>query len=133
MAEPAFRVEGLNDVIRDLRMLDSSVSAAITRESRAIARDVVAEAQKTATEKGLAPPGWSGRGTGALLRGIKVSVRGGIPYVVEGASRNGYYYPRVYEYGRGGDRSFLRPAVERSRAAAYARMDRALRRITSDF
>jgi len=105
------RVEGLDELVRSLRRLDRKLGKGITDSLRVLARDVADTAKGVAVFQGFAEPGRSGRGTGAMLSSIKYGVRAGSAYVRVAAQRDGYPYPRVYEYGGGGERSFVHPAL----------------------
>lgn len=133
----AVYVEGLDELIRDFRRIDKSMAKQLTDTLRPLARSVRDKAKVIAKERGFGQgartrgaggkfvkgsAGRSGRGTGALIRGMGISVRGASAYVLNKAERTTgtkpFRYPAVYEFGqnspwnRSGDRSFLQPALD---------------------
>jgi hypothetical protein len=108
------RVEGINELVRAFGQLDQGLRKHITDQLRVLARDVQSKAREIAVAEGFAPPGRSRRATGALVQDIRYSVRGGTAFVREDASRDGFLYPAVFEYGHSekwGHRPFLEPAL----------------------
>jgi hypothetical protein len=105
-------VEGLADAQRYLRKIDVEAAKNLNKELKSAAKIVQAEAKSIAAAKGLAAPGRSGRGTGALVSGLRVFSSGGAAGVRDAVNRGGFPYPAVYEYGHGAARAFLQPAGE---------------------
>lgn len=105
MAE-AVQVEGLGELLRAFGRVDAGVRKELTGTLRGIARGVAAAAKAIAEFNGL-------RDTGTLISKITISVGGGAAYVRATAKRwpGGFPYPAVYEYGKGGQRAFLAPAL----------------------
>lgn len=104
-------IRGTRELSRAFRTMSAELKLEAKAELRVAARGVADEAKNIATAKGLVA-------TGALRSRIKPSVRGGMAFVRETAATPsagypaGYPYPRVYEFGHGGARAFLRPALE---------------------
>lgn len=127
--EFAVKIEGYSEAIRGLRKVSNELPQALKLELKVAADIVRVEAINLAGQQGLAAPGRSGRGTGALVGGLKTFATGSIAGVRDTANRNGFPYPRVYEFGHGKTRAFLYPAgaakageVERSIDAMFNRL-----------
>jgi len=111
------KIIGLAELRRAANRIDREMNKALTRVLKAeVAAPVVTMARI------MAPSGPShGKvRAGALRRSIKASVRGGRVSVVSSPALNPSPgeprgYARVIEYGHGGVRAFLRPAVRRFR------------------
>lgn len=98
-----------------LNKADKELSRRLTKALKEGAKIVATEAKSIAAREGLAPPGRSGRGTGQLVRSIKPFARRTIGGVRVKATRAGFPYPVIYEFGgkgRRGPRPFVTPAVE---------------------
>lgn len=138
---------GLRSLNQGLRKLGTEVPKQLREELKDAAEIVRVEAQARARAQGLVD-------TGRLVRSMKVSVRGASAFVRNTAtatatgrvrvrsakgSRGGsrtvaagsreFPYPRVYEYGDGGRRAFLHPALEAKRDEVVKRVDRMLDRL----
>jgi hypothetical protein len=126
---PVVVLEGMTQMMRAFKQLESDISRDLRTELKAIARDVAAAAKVEASSKGLAAPGRSGRGTGQLVRHIRSGATQRYAYIKDDVSRasqrypDGYNYAKVYEYGRGGVRAFLHPAVEHMTPEIVTRVD----------
>lgn len=121
--EYTVRVEGLNQLVRDFGKIEKDLRKELQAELKDLARIVQREAQEIATAKGLVR-------TGKLVRSIRPSVRGGRAFIRETATNKGYAYPRIYEYGHDGVRSFMQPALEAKRNEVYEGLDDMLDRLT---
>ena len=104
----AVRVEGLADLRRDFGRLSKALQDDFRDEIKAVADIVAVESRAIAKRKGL-------HDTGRLIRSIKPGTSGAVGVVRANAARKGYRYGAVYEFGRGGKRAFLRPALESKR------------------
>jgi hypothetical protein len=107
--------------------LEVELKVALKEVATFVARD----AESIAAFQGFAPPGTSGRGTGALIGSIRSGVTKHKAYIKESAENQGYYYPRLYEYAR--DRAFMRPAVNLNEARIYATVEAAVLALVSKF
>jgi hypothetical protein len=130
-------VDGLDKLVRDFGRMGSGVKREMIAELRDLAGVVSKTAQAIAVEKGLAPPGRSGRGKGRELRLIRPFNRGTTVGVRSGATRDGYSYPIRHEYeGRGGSapgpRAYLEPALDRDTKKVEAGLGDMLDRLSSD-
>jgi hypothetical protein len=116
----AIKIEGYSE----LRMTFLSLSPALNEELRvglkAIGDMVAQTAEEVAAFQGFDPPGRSGRGSGALIGGIRSGVTKHKAYVKTTARRGDYAYPRIYEYGNSRERAFLHPAIDLNRDKIYA-------------
>ena len=125
--EPAsVKVEGLAELRLALRAVDRALPLALSRELRVILVPLKEDARRAAANQQLTPPGMSGRGLGGLAKGISSSVRGIRGYLVDKTTRGGYPYPRLYEFGHGGQRAFLTPTLNRNRDEIVMRLGEAL-------
>jgi hypothetical protein len=115
--EGAVQIEGTKELVRALRKVDGDLARRVTGELRGAAKDVANEARTIIREQHLVD-------SGLLLRSVRTSVRGGEAIVRDTATRDGYSYPRLYEFAR--HRPFLYPALERQRPAIELRMERML-------
>jgi hypothetical protein len=101
-------VIGLRELRRAAARIDKDMNKQLTKVLKAeVAAPVVTLA------RGLVPVK-----TGKLRSSIKASVRGGIVSIqssppLNASKRTPKGYAAVYEYGNGGTRAFLRPAVDR--------------------
>jgi hypothetical protein len=93
------RVEGLADLLKTFGRIDKQLSKEIKRELREIGGIVLKDAKANALAEGFGKPGASGRGSGDLLRGLKLRQRRGDIAIVETAMRAGFNYPKIYEFG----------------------------------
>ena len=128
---PGVRIveHGFREFVRECYAAGPEAKAAVRHELQQVGELVAEEARSVAGEVGLAPPGRSGRGTGALAARIRPLVTGRSVFVRELASRQGYSYPALYEFQRG--RPFLYPALERKQEEVLARFDLALSAVTA--
>lgn len=108
------RVEGLTELLRGLGRADKGLRKELNTEIRGLAKVVAADAQVIAREQGLIGDPRTDTLSGSLVRRIGISVRGSSAWIVDKASRGGFPYPAVYEFGGGGTRAFLRPSLARN-------------------
>lgn len=99
MAADTIRVEGLSDLLKAFGKLDKRLRQEISKELRIIGGFVLQDAKAMALAEGFGPPGASGRGTGDLLRNLKLRQRRGDIAIAETAVHGGLNYPRIYEFG----------------------------------
>lgn len=130
-------LEGWTEAIRGLKKIEASLPKALQAELKGAADIVRVAAVEIAGEKGLAPPGRSGRGRGGLVGGLKVFANATSAGVRDSAKRKGYPYPAVYEFGsRGsgdlGPRAFLQPAGAREAGKVEERIDNMFDRLRSE-
>jgi len=116
-----------------LRALYPEFYIEIQAALRVITREVASSAVANADTQGLSPPGRSGRGEGNLIGSIRGGVTHTKGWIKDDANRDGYYYPRLYEYADAGERAFMRPAVDQNRGKIYSDLDAALERVKSKF
>ena len=114
------KTTGLKELRAVFKVMYPTLAKELNAGLRQIVREVENDAVTIATRQGFAPPGRSGRGVGNLIGQIRSGVNLTKGYVKDTANRDGYYYPRRYEYQDGGARAFLRPAVEQNRDKIYA-------------
>lgn len=124
MAGETIKVHGLNEFVRALKQADGDVKKEFTRGLRDAAKVVAAEAKDVASSEGLMR-------TGALIRGIGVSVRGTKAFVKDKTTRNGFSYPGLYEFKRG--RPFMQPALERKTTEVVSLLEDAVGRAIDRF
>lgn len=114
MATDAVRVEGLAQLIKAFSAMDKRLGREISKELRLIGGFVLQDAKANALAEGFGKPGASGRGTGDLLRNLKLRQRRGDVAIAETAMRGGVNYPRIYEFGGS--------AVRHTRAGTMAKI-----------
>jgi len=102
----AVRVEGLRELQRALKAVDSKVAKELRGELKDAAGHVASTAKGIAEFQGL-------RDTGKLINSIRPGATMSYAYVKESANRNGFLYPRIYEFG-GRDVQFGRAILNRS-------------------
>ncbi len=104
-------VEGFRPLMQAIRRLEPTLRKGMQAKLRSVGQIVADEAKATARRKGLYD-------TGKLVRSIRPKVATQSVAIVAGAMRRsrkypqGYNYPKRYEYGEGGARAFMRPALE---------------------
>jgi hypothetical protein len=119
------KVTGLSQFVRAARdtpgRLNEELQVALAEAGELVA----VRAHALIREKGLVG---GPRSTGRLDRMTRASkpTRSGRVFIRSGAMNKGFNYPRVYEFGRGGQRAFLRPALEQTTDAVVSRLDRAV-------
>lgn len=135
MAEDTISL-GLRETLRFLKTVDDEVAAEVVATVKGLGAEAAAIAKSKAAAQGFAAPGKSGRGTGGLLERIGYTTRGPVAVLRETATRNGYRYPAIFEFGRRAgwmDRPFLMPAVRELAPEAMRRteaaVERAIRRL----
>jgi len=114
------QIIGYRELMSAFRMLYPELYKELNAGLRAIVKEAETSAIIFATLQGFAPPGRSGRGTGALIGQIRSGVTHTKGYLADAANRDGYYYPARYEYENGGARRFLRPAIDENHDKIYA-------------
>lgn len=129
--EFAVRLEGWTELQRAFRAVDKRLPKELQLELKAAAEVVKSAAAEIAAEKGLAPPGSSGRGHGALIAGLRTFSNQSAAGVRDTASRSGFHYPAIYEYGHGRARAFLDPAAQQKEAVVNEMAVQMLDRLTS--
>ena len=108
------QVQGLAELQRDLNKVNKTAKAEVRNGLKSVGLIVAEEAQLIAKAKGLVGDKPHGNyTTGQLVAKIKPSVRQQGVFVRAGATRNGYPYPAIYEYGTKRGRPFLEPALAR--------------------
>lgn len=127
--EISVSVQGVDEILRAFRRFDHELPKEIHLALREIGLKLAAVARQIAEAEGFGPPGRSGRGTGALERKVGVRVSGTRGMLVDNANRDGFYYPVVYEFGHGRERSFLTPAVVANEAMISHDLDELLSRL----
>lgn len=75
---------------------------------KGVANIVAVESRAIAERRGL-------RDSGRLIRSIKAGTSGAVGVVRANATRKGFRYGAVYEFGRRGKRAFMHPALESKR------------------
>lgn len=103
--EQTIRVEGLAELRRDFGRISKALQDDLRDELKKAAGIVSDEAIDIADRKGL-------RDTGKLIKSIRPGTSGAKAVIRANAKRKGYTYGAVYEFGRGGKRAFLRPALD---------------------
>lgn len=125
----AVRVEGLRPLVRDLGRVEKGLRRELQKELDEIAKMVRDESRDKARGERLVD-------SGRLVRGIKHRVRGSEAFVRSTATKAGFPYPAVYEFGgRGigkyGPRAFLMPTVEKQLPQTVSMLEDMLDRLTS--
>ncbi len=101
---------GFKELVKAIRKMEPVLRKEMRVKLRAAGQVVSDEAKAEARRQGLYD-------TGKLVRSIRIALRARSVRVVVGAKRKswkfpkGYNYPKRYEYGQGGKRAFLRPAL----------------------
>lgn len=116
------RVEGLRELQRSLQKIRSDLKPEITKELKDIGQVVADRAQSFAIGQGLYD-------SGNLADHIKSRAALASVAIVDTANRDGYPYPRIYEYGHGGARAFMRPALIDKQGEVIDKLDRMLARL----
>lgn len=120
MDRSTIQVSGFPELIRAFRLVAVELNKELQGGLHAIVDMIAQEAVKEATLRGFAPPGLSGRGTGNLIGSIRGGVTMHSGYVKDTAKRDGFSYPRMYEYMNHRERSFLHPAIDNNKEKIYA-------------
>lgn len=119
------RVEGLRELRRDLRKVSKELDGEVRDGLKDVVGIVVDESKRIAERKGL-------RDTGKLIRGIKPSVTARSAKVVSTATRRGYRYPAVFEFGLNGNRAFMVPALEAKAGDVERKLEDVLEELFQD-
>jgi HK97 gp10 family phage protein len=118
-------VEGLRDLMRALKEMDKTTRKEVRAKLREVGKIVADEAKSQATSKMT-------QRSGNLVRSIKVSVTQRSVSIVAGALKrsakypSGYNYPKRHEYGSGGKRAFMNPALEDKQEEVIERFEEIL-------
>ena len=130
LTKPYIEVQGLRSLVSAFREIDKTLVVEINQTLRGLAQDVRSRAREFALSEGFGPPGTSGRGTGALIRNLKYSVRAGSAAIRETAvSKRGTLYPAIYEFGHSakwGHRPFIIPALKSEEHHIYQSLEQML-------
>ena len=118
------RVKGLDDLVRDFGKVDRGLRKELQGEIRKVAGIVAGEAKERAVRQGLVD-------SGKLVRSIRPGVRRSTGVVRVTATRDGFPYPAVYEFGGGGVRAFLMPALKDKTDDVFKGLEDMLDRLTS--
>jgi hypothetical protein len=123
------RVNGLKELVRDFRKVERGLGREIRREIKSIAKIVSDEARRIALAKGL-------RDSGDLIKMTKPAIRGSTGLVRSSATRRGYPYPFIYEYGKRGasktgPRAWVNPALDAKQDEVVEAFEDVLDKITS--
>lgn len=109
-------LEGFEELAKDFKAAGNDARKEFRDSLKPIGKVVAGRAAIVASAKGLI--GKKPHGdytTGQLVKKLRqagaVSVANKGVTVTAKATRNGYPYPSIYEYGRGGARAFLEPAL----------------------
>lgn len=118
-------VEGLRDLMRSLKEMDKTTRKEVRAKLREVGKIVADEAKSQASSKMTSR-------SGNLIRLIKVSVTQRSVSIVAGAMKrspkypSGYNYPRRHEYGSGGKRAFMNPALDEKQEEVIKRFEEIL-------
>lgn len=115
-------VEGLAEFVRDCRRIGGELPGEVRKELRGVAGIVEGEAREVAIRKGLVK-------TGRLVRATKRFAAGARAGVRNFATNRGYRYPERFEYGDGGVRAFLEPALDNKQDDVVDALDDMLGRL----
>lgn len=125
----AVQVEGLAELQRALKRYDSDMSVTLTGELREAGKIVEDEAHTLIREQRLVG---GDRSKGRLDKLTRTFVRSrGVVVVRSAANRQGFPYPRLWEFARG--RPYLNPALEHKREAVIGRIERMLEHLARKF
>lgn len=119
------RVDGLEELIRDLTRVQKDLKPRIRAELKDVASIVADEAQKIATARGLVD-------SGKLVRSIRPGMSGSTALIRETANRRGFPYPALYEYGGSSShpkRPFMEPAVARKQDQVRDELEKVVDRV----
>jgi hypothetical protein len=123
------KLEGLGALQRELKRTESELGAELAAELKEAGKIVEDEAHVLIREQRLVG---GERSSGRLDRLTRTAVRSrGVVVVRSAANRQGFPYPRLWEFARG--RAFLNPALDRKRDAVLARVERMLDRLADRF
>ncbi|MBT9154752.1 MAG: hypothetical protein DDT39_01431 [Firmicutes bacterium] len=101
---------GFKEMMKAVRKMEPVMRKEMRTRLKTAGQIVSDEAKAQARQQGLVA-------TGKLVRSIRVGLRARSVSIVVGAKRKsrkfpkGYNYPKLHEYGDGGKRAFLRPAL----------------------
>lgn len=123
MAGYAVKIEGLPQLVRGFERMGADVKKAVRADLRQSGDLVRDQARLNADARGL-------RRSGRLISGMRTIVRSGADVRVRDVTkRKGFPYPAVYEYGGGGSRNFLEPALGQKTNEVMDRLDTMLERL----
>ena len=128
MSDITVEVEGVARTLAAFKTFQGNVAKGMKLELKAAAGLVATEAKKIAEAKGL-------RDTGDLIKSIRPGFKSSYAYVGDKAMHMGgpYNYPARYEYGQGGARAFLRPALDAKRAEVMAATEAMIAKYAAEF
>lgn len=130
--QTAVSVSGLRELSRDFGRMSKDLRRDLRTEVKGLAGIVAEEAKSIAESKGLVA-------SGRLVRMIRPGIKGSnVGVVRETAVRTSgknapFKYPAVYEFGGGGARAFLMPAVERKRNEVIQGVEQLLDRLADRY
>lgn len=113
------RVEGLKELDRAFGRINKDLRRELRKGLRRAAKVVATEGQQIARDKGLVR-------TGRLVKGIRPGATGDAVFVRARALKDAFNYAPVYEFGAGGRRAFLGPAVQRKRGEVVDEIEKVL-------
>ncbi|MBT9134597.1 MAG: hypothetical protein DDT38_01336 [Firmicutes bacterium] len=117
VAGETIMLDGFKELMRAIRKMEPTLRKEMRVRLKTAGQIVSDEAKARARGQGL-------YATGKLVRSVRVGLRARSVDIVVGARRKsrkfpkGYNYPKRYEYGEGGKRAFLRPALAAKREEA---------------
>lgn len=112
-------IEGQRELDRAFATIDRGLQKELRKGLKEAARIVSVEAVSIARRNGLVR-------TGRLLRGIRPGATSREVYIRSKALNAGFNYAPVYEYGQGGRRAYLKPALDRKQDEAVDEIERVL-------
>lgn len=127
------QIGGMTELLRTFKILYPELQKELSAGLREISAQIANEAVQIAIQQGFAPPGRSGRGTGALIGSIRSGATMRKGYVKDTAMNQGYSYPRRYEYENGGARSFLHPAIDQNKDKITAALAAVVEHVVARF
>jgi hypothetical protein len=127
-------LEGLEPLLAAFERMPIITKRELRRELLEIADNVAKKAEGFAVGQGLVDDDHAPKG-GGLADRIKPRLSGSQVLVVDSARRaspkypGGYPYPALYEFGHGGARAFMRPAVTSEAHDTRRRLDTFIARV----
>lgn len=122
IANDTIAVEGLRDLMRTLKQMDTTTRRQVRAKLRSVGT-IVADGARSIAGSKMTPR------SGELVRKIRVSVtQRSVAVVARALKRSpkypgGYNYPKRHEFANGGARAFMLPALEEKQEEVVQRFE----------
>src|SRR5207245_1307209 len=124
---------GLRELLASLALLAPELRTELRRGLKEAAELVARTGEEIAARQGFSPPGRSGRGRGKLIGTIRAGATTTTGYVRDAAERDGYSYPRRFEFQDSGERAFLHPVLEQDSEVVIQILERSVSEVSRRF